>query len=360
MLKTIDVLIGLSVIMLLLSMVVTVITQFILGVMNTRGKHLRSGIADILEQIDPGMTREISGEIAGAILRHPLVRDVNGRLGSVIHREELTKLILELASGESPVKLSQNGMDSLQRALVAAGVCKPGSVQEIQTQLKSIIRNIGLLGLQLEMAHPELTNAARARIAILQHASSQFLGKINLWFDQTMDRVADRFTQHTRFITFGIALTLAVLLQLDTANLVSRLSADESVRNTLLAQGGSIQGIELTDVDKQNMHDLVTNNIVGMPGSVSDWLGRWSRDDAPTKLFGILVSSVLLSLGAPFWYNALQNLIRLRSLVASKDDQQRRERQLTAPAAVATAAANAASEDGSILTDERGDLAVIA
>jgi hypothetical protein len=68
-----------------------------------------------------------------------------------------------------------------------------------------------------------------------------------------------------------------------------------------------------------------------------------------------------LSLGAPFWYNALQNLIRLRSLVAVKDDQQRQERQLAIPAATATAAVHAASDgEGTILLDERGDLGVLA
>src|ERR1700755_2663589 len=113
----------------------------------------------------------------------------------------------------------------------------------------------------------------------------------------------------------------------------------------------------MSEAEKQSVHDLLTNNVVGMPLSVSDWTGRWSRDNALTKLLGILLSSVLLSLGAPFWYNALQNLIRLRSVVAVKDDQQRKERQLSAPAAAATAVANAASEDKSILMDERGDLA---
>ena len=66
---------------------------------------------------------------------------------------------------------------------------------------------------------------------------------------------------------------------------------------------------------------------------------------------------MLLSLGAPFWYNALQNLIRLRSVIASKDDQQRNERQ--SPAAVTTmAVATAGAEGPVIMTDERGDLAV--
>jgi hypothetical protein len=359
MLKTLDVLIGLSVLMLVLSMIVTVLTQVMTGLLNSRGKHLLGGIADILQQTDPRISRGLAEEISGAVLKHPLIRASEGKLGTVVHREELTKLLLEFAAGEGPTTLSAAATEALQGALVKTGVCSGNATpEEVKEQIREIIKNVGLLALQLELTHPELTNAARARIAILQQASSQFLGKINLWFDQTMDRVADRFTQHTRYVTFVGGLLICFLLQLDISALVSRLSSDDALRNMLVTQA---QNVDLNPAEKQNIHDLVTNNLVGMPLSVSDWTARWSVDNALTKILGITLSAILLSLGAPFWYNALQNLIRLRSLVAVKDDQQRQERQLAVPAAAVTAAVHAASDDdGAILTDERGDLAILS
>ena len=39
------------------------------------------------------------------------------------------------------------------------------------------------------------------------------------------------------------------------------------------------------------------------------------------NLLGILVAAALLSLGAPFWYNALKNLSDLRAMAASKQDE---------------------------------------
>jgi hypothetical protein len=367
MLKTLDVLIGLAVVMLLMSMIVTVITQFVNSLLNSRGKHLWQGIADILEQISPGIERRIAEEIAGAVLKHPMIQDVKGRFGSVIHREELTKLLLELASGSSPQKIRSEAVTTLQRILVETGVCRPASAQEIQQQIQSIISNIGALALQLELAHPELTNNARARIAILQQAGSGFVAKINLWFDQTIDRISDRFTYHTRFVTFGAGLLLALVVQLDTAALVSRLATDDTLRSSLVAEAQSVSANphsnqRLDPTELQNIHDLDTNNLIGVPVSFSDWARRWSIDNAPMKMLGILLSSILLSLGAPFWYNALQNLLRLRSLVAVKDDVQRQARQLPLPAAAATGVASAASEEASvaearsIVTDERGEL----
>jgi hypothetical protein len=47
--------------------------------------------------------------------------------------------------------------------------------------------------------------------------------------------------------------------------------------------------------------------------------GRWGKswgDDALAHIWGMLFSAALLSLGAPFWYNALKNLASLRSKVA--------------------------------------------
>jgi hypothetical protein len=71
------------------------------------------------------------------------------------------------------------------------------------------------------------------------------------------------------------------------------------------------------------------------------------------------VTGLLLSLGAPFWYNSLGRLLQLRSVLAVKDDRQRAGRQGfdpgTAPAAVATAAA-ATTTATARLPGERGDL----
>jgi hypothetical protein len=388
MLKTLDILIGLSVVMLFVSMIVTVVTQFIITQFQVRGRHLLGGIADLLAQIDSTMPRKAAEEIAGAILSHPMISDANGKLGSVIHREELTKFLLELGSADSAQQRPPNdqaalSVDTKQRlinALAKNGVGTPD-------QIKQTLENVRSLALQLELAHPELTNAARARIAVLQQVNSQLIGKINLWFDQTMDRVSGRFTANTRWVTFGVGLLIAFVMQLDTAALVSRLSIDESARNTLISRAtGAVAStasatqpnatdakaavqtnatsdgpFELTVADKRAVRDLMTSNILGFPTSFNDWVDRWSWQNCLIKSIGILLTAILLSLGAPFWYNALQNLVRLRSVIASKDDQQRQERQLSVPTATATAAAAAAgSADATLLGDERGDLAAVA
>ena len=54
------------------------------------------------------------------------------------------------------------------------------------------------------------------------------------------------------------------------------------------------------------------------------------------KIPGILVAWILVSLGAPFWYDLLKNLFKLRSLLAQKDDADRDARNTGAPPPAAT------------------------
>lgn len=323
MLKSIDILLGLSVVMLMVSLVVTVLTAAVTNFLQTRGKNLAAGIAGLLRQIHPDLSTDVAATISKAILTHPLIA-ADGKLGAVVHREELIALILELAAGEGPVKLKDDAKTQLLTLLKNNGIDNP----------ETVIANVRMLALKLEQGHPELSTNERIAKAFLQEAPTAFLGKINGWFDQTIDRVADRFTNSTRIITFFASFAVAMVLQLDTAALVSRLNADPAVRQALVNQAVQANGQTLPALQSKTPAELQANlqtygnlDVMDMPASVSDWTGRWSRDNAVMKLLGIVLTTLLLSLGAPFWYNALKNLIRLRSLIAQKDDDQRAARQ---------------------------------
>ena len=78
--------------------------------------------------------------------------------------------------------------------------------------------------------NPEISHVVRQNVAILQQAESDFVAKINNWFDQRMDRTSQRFTASTRAITFAGAFIVAIGLQVDALSLVNRLSADDKLR----------------------------------------------------------------------------------------------------------------------------------
>lgn len=357
MLKTLDVLIGLAVVMLALSMAATMITQFVTATLNTRGRHLRRGLADLLTQLDPDLAGP-ARSIATTVLTHPLVSATSlfgkSRLGSVVHREELTKLLLQLADGSGTHRLESSARDALRRSLAQNGIADPAAA----------LRNIRARALQLEADNPQLGTSTREATAVLREATSDYVGKLNAWFDQSIDRVAQRFTGSTRAITFMGALVVALALQVDTVVLVNRLSADDKVREALVQkaiaaddarrqQAAGAAPSEATGTGirpgAEGVLELVNLGLISLPRNWDDWHRRWPG----TNKTGILVTALLLSLGAPFWYNALRNFVQLRSVLAAKDDQQRAARGTDIAAGSPTGTAPAGLTR--LVTGERGD-----
>ncbi len=220
MLKTLDILIGLSTVMLLFSMAVTVVTQFINQIVNNQGRFLRNGLAGLLRQLDPGLTEKLATNISTALLKHPLIADTYGRIGSVIQRQELTALLMELASAPDSKTLGADAKAGLIALLKKNGIDNP----------EDTIGNIRDTAMHLEATHPELASDVRQSMAILKEARTDLVGKLNAWFDQTIDRVSQKFTHSTRWITLGASLVVAVSVQLDVIALVDRLSLDDSFR----------------------------------------------------------------------------------------------------------------------------------
>ncbi len=342
MLKTIDILLGVAVVMLVFSAMVTVITQFVISFWNMKGRHLMTGLADLLEQLSPGINRLCAENIAQRILLHPLIREAEKKLGSVVHRSELTTLLLDFAEGNGNVKLDEVSRKALLGAMQENGIQNPGEV----------LGRVRTVALQIELANPELSNAVRHNLALLREANSDFLAKLNGWFDQTIDRVTDRFTLNTRYITFFAGLGVALVLQLDTVSLVNRLSTDPGLREALVevaknttqspnqpsqsstpssALPSQPSALPTPEEREHAMQKLAELNLVTFPESFNAWLGYWSPDNLPLQIFGILLSAILLSLGAPFWYSTLTNLLRLRGVVAPKEDKERTDRQSVQP-----------------------------
>jgi hypothetical protein len=372
-LKSLDIVIGLTVVLLALSMAVTVITQALTTLINSRGRHLRRGLADLLQQLDPALTEAVSKRIATGILTHPLVsgstapfaatgdhtlpgklrRMAGGpRLGNVVHREEFTKLLMAAATGQSTVPLSQEATAALSTALANNGIADP----------EATLKRIRGVALQLERSAPELSHVTRQNLAILHAAESDFVAKVNNWFDQTMDRTSQRFTASTRAITFAGAFLVAFALQVDTPGLVNRFAADDAMRAAFVneaqalhndheAAGASLAAPTAPDeIARKYRAFLATNGIITLPTAAG-----WRAGFANASVLGMLLTALLLSLGAPFWYGTLGSLLQLRSVLAIKDDAQRQERQTTE----APPKGPGPGQPRAPLSGSRGDLAAL-
>jgi len=325
--KSLDVLIGITVVMLVVSMAVTLITQAITSLLNSDGKRLFEGLRSLLLQVDPALAG-VADEVVNAILTHPLLADSRGRLGAVVHRDEFTRLLLDLAAGTGVQKLKGDSRATLVAVLQRNGIQDPDAV----------LKKIRLTALKLEEEHPDWASSFRRDTAIMQEASSQFIAKINGLFDSTIDRISARFTANARIITFAASILIALVLQLDTVRIINNLWMNDSLRDRLIEMSNnpaaSISGNPGRDSISRNVQEDLARNVQSLkqlasselfllPASYSVWWQSWNAAKVP----GVMLSALLLSLGAPFWYSALKTLLRLRALVADKDDAQRLTRQ---------------------------------
>lgn len=433
-LKYVDVLIGLAIVMVLLSPLVTAWTQFWMWVLRARPAFLRMAIAKLILHIDGTALRAPEADtIARAVVMHTMVR--NGRSpATVIQREEFTSILLQLADDTSSSAIPDAKLrQTLRDALAENGITDPAkTLSEIRTAWQN-----------LEKEHPRTAAHLRAAEACIIGAQSDLVGKINYWFDQTMDRITQQYAFYARIVTVIGAGLVAFAIPFDAVNLMKRLSTDAALRNSLVAQAAAQQGqidrigdkgtagdsfdLEAAkarrDEIEQNLTKLREPNLAIVPDHFlwqglpqarlgrSDWrrpypdafelgLGnsvfvvrpawrsdtladlkvaldgsrapvstriersgkrddlvivshqpgviqlRWRAGHQETNILnsaqesagwdwgligaglpGILVAWTLLSMGAPFWYDALKGLLKLRPLLAAKDDEQRTERQ---------------------------------
>lgn len=356
MLKTLDILIGATTVLLLFSMAVTVITQGVTTLLDKRGKHLLAGLASLLQQLGIP-SRDVSETIAKAVLTHPTLATAGGKLASVVHRHEFTKLLMDLAGGQALVPLEPAALDQLKKMLTANGVADP-------SQTLSNIRKMALL---IETTNPEIPSHVREEMAILQESATDYVAKINSWFDQTMDRVSLAFTKHAHAVTVCAAFLVVLAVQLDIIAVVDRLSIDDQFRSAVVTDAAKDLNTSTASAVKTdgsyNIDPHPYYNLLNSAGLITLPTNKQYLDQIKDsrKYPGMILAILLISLGAPFWYNILKDLLGLRSTLAQNDDQQRGQRQSTQGAsgqggAVTSVAAPTLPDS---LRGESGDLTAV-
>jgi len=285
-LRHIDVFIGVAIVMLAVSLMLTIVTQMISFLANFRGKQLQKGLGELFKELGVGGD---ANELARKILLHPLIAD-----GLGVKR-------------------------------VAPAISK--------VDLKALI----------EQADTLLVHAVQVSKVDVS-ALKKVAGQVDVWFDATMSRVSNRFAMQTRLVTIGCALVAAFALQLDAFGLVTRLYADSDLRTKLsgAAEGMLAESQRILDAPPASA-DAATSatqaetikNATAELKTINEKLSGAGFELLPSPyhpfhvesfvvLLGMLASAGLLSLGAPFWFNMLKTATNLRPAMAaaveSRDD----------------------------------------
>jgi hypothetical protein len=281
--QILEVVIGLTLIFLVLSIGCSGVKEVIASVLSLRSKTLGDAVRNMLKNGDRDLAKEL--------LDHPLIART-ARPG------ENPSYISARAFSHALVDLLAPAAGAQQRTIqdLRAGVAKLPEDKLRATLLGLIDSSEG----KLETAHD----------------------KVEHWFDDTMARVSGWYKRRAQQIIFAAGLLLCVGLNGDAIMIVRELWSDEALRRAVVAaaekkvqsgnpgdasaQKASFEDLAM-EVRQANMPPIgwssTAGNFRAMPVTVSGWL---------LKILGILLSSFAIVLGAPFWFDVLNKVINVR------------------------------------------------
>ena len=261
----IDVALGLIWLYLLLSVLASAVQEWIAVVLALRSRNLRAGIRTLL-----------GADYAGRVYAHPLV--------------------INLAKGRRlPSYLSPETLSSVLLALLAKDA---GGTAELRHMLATI-----------SPGHP-LKDVLEALIDEGEDAALRLHHRLAGWFDEAMDRITGWYKRRATLLIFAFAAALTVATNASTIHVAEELWRNAALRTAIAAQAAAASAADAAAVRSDALEQLGTLPIgwQAAPDGVAGWL---------ETLLGWLMTIAAVSLGAPFWFDLLATVARLRGAGAT-------------------------------------------
>ncbi len=364
-----DVVIGLVFIYLLYSLLATILQEMIATACNFRAKVLEQAIVRMLEDGEGTVARwrglwalfrpsTAGGDGKRAVdsfYRHPLITFLgeNNRSGkpAYLKRESFSKVIIDLLRGEK---------------------IRPGA--DLRPLIEKALAQKQTLWGQAAIG-PETVKYLESVWTDAQGSVDQFRASLENWFDETMERATGWYKRKTQFILFFIGLGLAIVFNIDTLRIVGKLEKDPKLREAIVQQadafakshptldqdlarqqaelsalrrqmtGGNLPPATLDSLAQRRAEDSIAvalasklavkrdslidaadsllRSDIGKVNSVLG-LGPGSFDCGPCDIrcilwsvVGWILTALAISLGAPFWFDLLNKLVKVRNQVAA-------------------------------------------
>jgi hypothetical protein len=173
---------------------------------------------------------------------------------------------------------------------------------------------------------PDESNLMKV-IDILQREAKGDAAKLQAdleaWFNGQMDRVTGSYKRWAKRLAIPIALVIAFSFNIDTVAIARSLYTDGAVRSAVLgaAASGNVcpPATNQTSASTACLNTTITGlRELKLPiGWSSQRFAEVKAMDfwqVVTKLFGLLLTTVAASLGAPFWFDQLNRLGSLRNV----------------------------------------------
>jgi len=163
----------------------------------------------------------------------------------------------------------------------------------------------------------------QALTALLHHAQGDavaFRQNAEQWYDDQMERVSGWYRQRIQKVLWLLAIVTALALNADSLQIAKRLWVEPSTRAALVSQaqnatsgtgGATNPSAELESLPVPLGWHLASarHDPQGFP-FYKKWSMLWAL---LSKLIGLSLTAVAITFGAPFWFDTLSKLARLRN-----------------------------------------------
>ncbi|MFN8669877.1 MAG: hypothetical protein U0164_22030 [Gemmatimonadaceae bacterium] len=344
--EVLDVAIGLIVVYLILSLFATAVREAVESVFKTRAVFLETGIRELLDDRSGlGLAKEL--------YEHPLIcslyqgtydpavaspHDVKGRRSG----ERMTGANL-------PTYIPSPSFSAALVDLVVRGPATDADsdLQRAPITLDSLRTGVDLVG---------SPHVRRALLIALDSANGDLAqAKVNIerWFDRSMDRVSGWYKRRTHYWLLLIGAMTTLVLNVNTIAIAQHLARSKAARELVVGRAASIVADRLTvesamrDGSPPSTIDEAKATLTARLAALQSldlpigWEHLPPVGNAPVTWFleqvvGLLLTALAITLGAPFWFDALNRVMQIKTTGTAGREALARPNQ-TKPSSAGTA-----------------------
>jgi hypothetical protein len=305
----IDVGIGLVLVYILMSIIVTQCNAVLVNILNLRAEHLRDGLEKLIT--DERLRYEL--------LTHPLVNVVQSEMslgqkpGVGKRLRSVSRTALEVLFAPHLAKRSDTTTTSYVNPTVFADVMIDALVKnpELLAQLKNV--QIPQL-IDLLKEHIDDANLERTLEALLSTASTvdEAKAKLVTWFNNGMTQLSDVFKGRVQYVSFMVGLLLSVVLNIDTVYMAQTFWNDPSTRQIAVSAAQTVMRDEQqiltqpSDTNTATENTELSNSVGRVQQSISDLFDLklpigWYSIDPNIQTTDLLILADPATDGRNFW-----------------------------------------------------------
>jgi hypothetical protein len=321
---------GVVFVFVLISTICTAIRESLEAWLKTRASYLEFGIRELLQD------RKGTG-LAKGVFEHPLVFGLYS--GNYTPRPSEGRPIMWKSGGNLPSYIPSANFALALMDIAARGPVNMGTTPSTGGSSLSLAQIRAHVG---EIGNPQVQRALLTAIDSAQGDFDRARSNIEAWYDSAMDRVSGWYKRSTQWCLFWVALVLAAGLNINTITIADYLYRHDAERSALVStidktaataqtsetykdaknELGELRlpmgwsdgwGAPRTHAERQRAADDRRKGSAAAQAPAEISTSAWQDVIAP--VLGWIFTAFAATLGAPFWFDVLNQIMVIRSTV---------------------------------------------